>query len=540
MRRLAVAAMAALAACSVKLEGAPCTSDGNCPDSQRCDGAGAQPGRCIACVPDPACGADGTFCVAGDDTLLRACSTNVGGCRYSIVTACATPQVCQGTAGSVGCGCPPIGSSLGDRCTSAGTQACDPVSRNALVCESQGTCQVWVAAPGTSCTSQGLVCYASGGSAVCVCDAYSGTDLYADPFSGSPASAAVRPTGAQAPAACRFKSLTDALARASAGSTVRMTGWTSTSGAVAFSSASGETFPLVVNPGVTLATTDSSPVPAHYLIEVDQAGAMRPVLELDHDTTASGFTVQPATGGSASEALLVSCAAAGTNAVALSDLVLDGKGSLGASTIGVGLRLVGPCSVTAGAVTAKNATGAGILVQSLNPPTPAPACAISIAGCTMQGNGDSGLVVDVNTSNGLPSLLITGNDLTANRASTAYSDSTTSRRGGGVVLKGAAPSPLAFTGNQVHGNSYDQVLVWSSGTWDISGGTACGTTSNNFTCYDAANVGVGLSALGGARVTAGWEYWTNSLPVSGTDFQPVNASTITVSSGCSPNPLTCP
>jgi hypothetical protein len=540
MRRLALAAMAALAACSVKLEGAPCMTDANCPDSQRCDGAGAQPGRCVACVPDPACGADGTFCVAGDSGLLRVCSTSAGGCRYSTSVACATPQVCGGTSGTASCACPLAGTASGSGCGTAGAQTCDPASGNALSCVSQGTCLVWTAAAGPTCTSQGLVCDASSGSPVCVCGTYSGTDLFADSVSGSAASAAVRPTGAQTPTTCRFKSLTDALAKASAGSTVKMTGWTSTSGAVVFSSASSSAgFPLVVGPGVTLTTTDSPLDPTHYVVEVDQAGT-RPVLQLDHDAAVSGFTVQPTGAGTASEALFVSCTGAGTAPVTLSSLVLDGKGLLAASAIAEGLRLSGTCGVSAQSVVVTNAAQAGMRVNTSGLTASPPS--VSIAGCAMRANGDGGLVVDVDASMGPLSLSVTGNEVALNGATTTYTDGAVTRRGGGVVLRGTVPLSFAFTGNTVHGNSYDQVLVYSSGAWNLSA-AACGSSSNTFTCYDTLSIGgpwVGLSALGGASVMASDDSWAHGTPSAGVDFFKALGSTVDVgTTSCAPT-LTCP
>lgn len=49
-----------------------------------------------------------------------------------------------------------------------------------------------------------------------------------------------------------------------------------------------------------------------------------------------------------------------------------------------------------------------------------------------------------------------------------------------------------------------------------------------------------IEPFNGAKVTAGWEYWASLSPMSGQDYVRVNASTITVDSNCSPNPLVCP
>jgi hypothetical protein len=471
MRRLALAAMAILAACSVKLEGAPCLSDANCPDTQRCDGAGAQPGRCVACETDPACTSDGFACV--DLHTIRECRTNAGACHYALSIPC----------GTLTCGNMPA----------------------------YGSCP----------------CPANGG------------ELEVDAVQGSALGAPFFPTGISSPAQCRYRRLGDALAAASSGNTVKMTGWTS--GTVTFSvAASGEAFPLVVNPGVTLTTTDSPLDPTHYVVEVDQAGAARPVLQLDHDAAASGFTVRPAGSGTASDALFVSCTAGGTAPVTLSNLVLDGKGSLGTSTIAEGLRLSGTCGVSAQSVVVENAAQAGVRVNTSGLTASPPS--VSIAGCTMRANGDGGLVVDVDASMGPLSLSVTGNEVALNGAATTFTDGAVTRKGGGVVLRGAVPQSFAFTGNTVHGNSFDQVLVYSSGSWNLSA-TACGSSSNTFTCYDTQSIGgpwVGLSALGGASVAASNESWAHGTPSAGTDYFRALGSTVNVgTTSCAPT-LSCP
>ncbi len=468
MRRLAVAAMAALAACSVKLEGAPCTTDANCPDEQRCDAATH---ACVTCEPDPACASDGFACA--DPNTMRECRTNAGTCHYSRLISCGT-IACQGSAPAATCPCP--------------------------------------SNPG---------------------------EILADAVQGS-AGAPFNPTGLSSPAQCRFKRLGDALAAASSGSTVRMAGWTAAAGEVKFSgAATGESFPLQVKQGVTLSTDDATPTPAHYVIEVDQPGPARAVLQLEDDTAASGFTVQPAGSGSASAALLVSCSIAGTNAVALSGLVLDGKGSLGASAIGDGLTLSTQCGVSVQSVVVQNAARAGIRVNTAGLATSPPT--VSIAACFMRSNGDSGLVVDVNPSLGPLSVSVTGNEVSLNSATTPFTDGTATRRGGGVVLRGAVPQSFAFTGNTVHGNSFDQVLVYSSGSWNLSA-TACGSSSNTFTCYDVNNGGgwVGLSSLGGASVAASDDSWAHGTPSAGIDFFQALGSTVYVGTTSCPANTTCP
>lgn len=465
MRRLALAAAAALAACSVKLEGAPCATDANCPDDQRCEGAGAQPGRCVACQSDPACAADGFACAGG--ATVRECRTNAGSCHYARYIACGT-----------------------------------------------------------------LTCLAGS----CTCPSNPGSELVADAVQGSALGAPFFPSGLSDPPQCRFRRLGDALAAAAAGDTVKMAGWTA--GEVKFSSAAtGESFPLTVNQGVTLTTADASPAPAHYVIEVDQGGQTRPVLQVGNDAAVSGFTIRPAAGGSASDALWVNCSVAGSSLVALSSLVLDGKGSLAASTIDEGLKLDGPCDVAATSLVVENAAKTGIRVLSATS-----SASVTIASSTIRGNGDGGLVVNVDASLGAPSVSLLDNQVAGNRATTVYTVGAVSRRAGGVVLQSATPSPFVFSGNQVHGNSFDQVLVYSSNAWNLSAAT-CGAASNTFACYDTTSAGgpwVGLAAIGGGAVNAANAYWANGVPSSGTDYFQASGSTVTSSPSCGMSSLTCP
>lgn len=116
MRRLALAAAAALAACSVKLEGAPCTSDANCPDEQRCGVDGKCSQAAVACPgtaalvnypPPPSlnCQPGQSYC--GNDNSIVTCSVDSAVCSHfpsSGGTSCVS-NVCD--LGSSGAACRP-------------------------------------------------------------------------------------------------------------------------------------------------------------------------------------------------------------------------------------------------------------------------------------------------------------------------------------------------------------------------------------------------------------------------------------------------
>jgi hypothetical protein len=97
MRRLALFAVAALAACSVKLEGAPCNDDANCPSGQ-------------------ACGYDRTCSEAATGCLVNECRQGDASCpSQSVATVCLAQGVC-GSWQTTNCGAPQI-------CGAGGCQA---------------------------------------------------------------------------------------------------------------------------------------------------------------------------------------------------------------------------------------------------------------------------------------------------------------------------------------------------------------------------------------------------------------------------------
>lgn len=114
MRRLAAALWLLAAACSVPLEGAPCTSDANCPDSQRCgadgkctEAAAACPGTpALANYPPPSslnCQPGEQYC--GDDATIVTCVVDGSVCSQfpsAGGTSC-SPGVCGLAAGGPAC-----------------------------------------------------------------------------------------------------------------------------------------------------------------------------------------------------------------------------------------------------------------------------------------------------------------------------------------------------------------------------------------------------------------------------------------------------
>ncbi len=90
MRRFAVAAMAALTACSVKLEGAPCNDSTDCPSGQACGFDRTCSKAATACAVNQ-CKAGDATCF--DSATARACVAQ-GVCGIWQTTGCTSQQIC--------------------------------------------------------------------------------------------------------------------------------------------------------------------------------------------------------------------------------------------------------------------------------------------------------------------------------------------------------------------------------------------------------------------------------------------------------------
>jgi hypothetical protein len=477
MRRLALAAVAALGltACTVELEGAPCTTDANCPDSQRCDGAGAQPGRCVACETDPACTVDGFSCAGG--STLRECRTNAGSCRYARYISCGT-LTCSGLEPNASCSCLPNG----------------------------------------------------------------GAEFTADAVQGSALGAPFFPSGISQPPQCRFRSLGDALAAAvtyAAGpppriATARAVG--RSGGTMVFS---GEQFPLLVTPGVTLTTDDVPLVAGGYVVDLDNAAQATAALRVEEDATVSGFLLRPSTAVGALAGVEVSCALPGADRVRISSVAVDGKGALATVVVARGVDVTGPCSVDLTDVRVDDVTGAGVHLASTGTADGSPA--LSLLRTTVTGAGDTGIQVRLDATPTLrPSLSVIGSELADNSGTQTYG--TPPRKAGGALLWGFPPSSLTFRSNRIHDNKGDQVVVYSSYAWDLSGGAgpaACGVTSNAFACYDTGAVGLALASDG--TVNALYNSWAHNPPTGGVDIFLATGGTVDAASACpAVPPASCP
>ncbi len=489
MRRLAVAAIAALAACSVKLEGAPCATDQNCPDEQRCVGASGARGRCVVC--------------------------------------------------------PPLGETVGTGCPQADVVRCNPTTKGVDTCmpDAASGCLVWhVQKP---CTG-GLTCGTSGGAPDCQCDV-AASDLVVDPAAGSPAGAAPFPTGRADPPQCRFVTISAAFASWSAGITSVTVQGAGPSPAV-FSAAQGEIFPLDVPPGVELRTADASPIPANYVIAIDDAGAS-PGVRLSPGSSLTGFTVRSTQ--AVGTGIEVACPGS-PGPVGVTGVLVDGAGKLA-----TGIDVTGACPTTLTDVSASGAIGPGLRVASLETSVPTavtrglygqngvgmrlvtgavtltgepgaagpvevasnigsgivvrpevatsvPAVSVVAAGLDVHDNGDVGILVrEVSPTSAVS---VVSSTIHRNAAVTSYGPAP-SRKAGGLLVWGPPPT-FILRGTRVCANSSDQVGVYAStGAVDL-GARSC-ATANTFAAVPAGNAAVWST---GAVVDASYAYWPDDPP----------------------------
>lgn len=277
------------------------------------------------CNDDPRCGtppASGDFCPSLGAPTHATCNVAADGCfTVSTGTPCVDGLVCETAApGAVvptgtACGCaPPIDDQTGQRsallgtgCTAAQAAAAARVGSAAdkavLICRPSGTCNTWQVF--IACQAQQL----TGGTdpvtsrPACVCPrpATAG-QYYVDPEPAMSTFMTGQPTGVQFPGACRFRTLTTALAQADATQVIAAH---ESSSNVHFKTLRGtpavtncnapnscERFPMEIPAGVHVFTTDEGSFnPAHYVIDVDATSTKGYAVLLNDRAFLQGFTI---------------------------------------------------------------------------------------------------------------------------------------------------------------------------------------------------------------------------------------------------------
>lgn len=484
MRLPAVMLAAALAACQVDVEGAIC----------------AVPGDASECPAGQACGND-----------LR-CTERAAECREP-----------------------------GSRCVPGTTRCAGDVLE--LCTAADASCGAWEV---TSCSARGLVCGAQGHPAACECAA-AGAELHVDASEGG-SDEQLLPTGVASPPACRFGSITAALAAATAGTTVRVVGPAATYGGL----------PIRIPKSVALVS--DPPDAAARILGADHAQGAGVVLE--EGARLEGFTVRAAAGDPRPVAIEVSCE--GAEKVTLSEVHVDAAEG---AALGAGIEVEGGCDVDLLKVRIAGASGAGIRVAmaaatnlvrledaqvlgcgtgvqlvrgdlTLLRTTVAGSAGTGVeagdggadtrftaADAVLAGNADTGLALFGNTRVDLRDNRICGNGAASARGALA-------RKVGGLFVLGPPPTDsLVFARNEIHHNAAAQVFV--TGTtirWVLDGGTtgACSAERNLFFGYDAA---VGRGLIADAPVDAKRNAWggvTPTPPPLGQDYEALGTGVIDV------------
>ncbi|MBK9516790.1 MAG: hypothetical protein IPO09_05420 [Anaeromyxobacter sp.] len=442
-----------------------------------CSATGSASGTpACACAEDACGGAAGSFCSAGQEVSCVFSAAN--GCwSEGPATACGAGESCTGTQPAGAC-CPNAGPGPGDGCATAGAFSCS--GDDLLRCAPQpadARCLAWSLEE--ACGASQLLC-TPGAPAACTCPpvATSPATYYVD--SGAPRKAGLEVNGAEAPH-CRFTTVAAALrgpalgGPAVAGDTVKATGFASAP--VEFTEEA-----LVVPAGVTLTTSELPLGTASYVLQPAAGVGTGTFITLGPGATLSGFQVRNTTATGVGVA--TGCPLAGDTAQATVDTVrISGLGT-GATPVRFanGLRHTGNCSLAVRDSTIEEADRAGVFIDS-----PASATSLDLSGNLIQrnqGNGPTYTIVPY-----------------------------PARKGGGLVFNGTLPSAVTFGRNKVLSNVGDQVLVFSSGTLDLSG-SVCDANSNTIACY---TTGVGLAVKAGV-VNVGFTVWGSDVPTTPVDY----------------------
>ncbi len=517
-----------LSACTVTTTGAPCTSDLNCPSDQGCGndrtcstaalscpghqtGGECQPGtscsggRLVTCSPasgvcstgpvttdcpaHQACAVEGgaagcacqptacgaatpTVCGPSGEVVTCARDATPPGCWYEASSApCADPaQACTRSGGAAACACP-----TANACSVEGALTCAATGQGVLRCQpaaAGSTCLTWQGV--TDCATGGLVCSAG----ACACPPNPGPVFLADAVGGSPASATPSPTGVANPPACRFATLTDALAAAGAGGTVRATGWSAAvpGGVVRFTEPGAVSVPA----GTTVTTDDPTPDPDHYAV-VTAAALGGPFVALGPGASFSGLEVR--NGASTGPAIQAACpATADTAPVTLSGVrVAAATGGTPPTRFSAGLQVGGNCGVTATDFTVSGAA-IGVVVDPLAASVEVAASGLHVTGTTLAAatvvdgkltltggtvDGNASGVLVGNTGAGSPSFTATGTTFSGNAGDAVF----VAR---GTVLTDACP--YVNNGTHVHaqpttGSAVHLTVQNSSGAAKMTGAT---------------------------------------------------------------------
>jgi hypothetical protein len=513
---------------------------------QTCSAAAGAEGQC-QCLTDRCTGGALSFCDAGK---LVTCARDTASCEFEgPPTDCLDPgRSCVQTSASpltAACQCPDEGAAADQGCLAAGQGQRSCAGAAVLVCAPKAigsSCLVWK--PSDTCAAP-MTCSAG----ACACPVVSDGVFWADRAGGTPFPAppgSPTPTGAQDPAACRFASIEEALARANAvpagGGEVRATG-ASPIAPMTFVA----TGALSVGAGVTVTTTDSPLGTANYTLQAPAGLGTNAFVTLGAGASLSGFHIQ--SGGSTGAALVTNCATGIADRVLVDTVRISGAGSFSA-----GISHASPdCPVTlrnadvsgvghgvdllAGSLAVEGGAFSGNVTHVHAQPGAGASVDLTVGGATMSGAADS--AVRLIALGAGSRVALNANQVQGNSFTTTFNVAVGPRRGaGGIVLTAPFPASIVFTGNTLRSNAGDQFFVAaSSGTVVLRGDLACGSSPlvNRFGCYIS---GVGMYS-NGAIVHVGGNSWTQQPGVLGVDVGGTGVDEYDTDA-CAPTAFTCP
>ncbi|MES1204747.1 MAG: right-handed parallel beta-helix repeat-containing protein [Pseudomonadota bacterium] len=373
--------------------------------------------------------------------------------------ACAAGQSCNAAAPvptGTACGCPADGGNLGTGCgnRSVNATAADATNNVVLRCEAEGACRLWKVL--TDCGAKGLTAGTTNGAATCQCKPASAGAYYVDPSPpAEPLLAGSPPTGSQSPAACRLRSVTEALGKLTDGTAFTRIVLVHDSLPVHIGVANGEVFPFNIPSGITITTADGANLdPAHYTIDVASVPASQPVILLGDAATIEGVTLDASGAGAATAGTgvtgVVTCASVTAAQTAIVKRVV-----IKAKAAATGLLVRGACALSTaevgiyGATTgvdvtrtaAGTATLASLAATDLTVISTTPASIGVRVGAGLDAGARSSAVIGraiVNVQG--TGFVVAGGSLTASDALVTFAGTAASATSRGFVVSGGTAS----------------------------------------------------------------------------------------------------
>jgi hypothetical protein len=178
-------------------------------------------------------------------------------------------------------------------------------------------------------------------------------------------------------------------------------------------------------------------------------------------------------------------------------------------------------------LTAKTNGGSGVYLNG--PATTTGSIVATVKNSKLQQNTGYGVLIDQSVAGTTQENLQT-NDISGNTA-------------GGIDFHGSS-TLNGFAANTIHNNGGDQILVEarqnpavSNPPYVFSSAGACNASSNQVWCYSSGHVGIRVTGVLPAAITADDMTWANAVPSANTDY--VTSGTLTKTSPCTAV-TTCP